>query len=360
MNIDAPQLPASDLDHILVHTEGLWEELRGQHIFITGGTGFFGCWLLESFAWANEKFRLQAEAVVLSRNPAVFRAKAPHLAANPAIRFHVGDVCTFAFPQGDFAHVIHAATGASTALNEDDPLRMLDTIITGTRRVLDFAVQTRAKSFLLTSSGAVYGKQPPELSHIPEDHPGAPDPLAPSSAYAEGKRVAELLCALYHQQHGLATKIARGFAFVGPWLPLDAHFAIGNFIRDAMRGGPIEVKGDGTPYRSYLYAADLAVWLWTILLRGQACRPYNVGGNQEVTVADLAGEVRKALKPSAKIHIAARPRSTSLPQRYVPATTRAKSELGLVAAVHLPEAIRRTAAWYSKGSNSALRERAQR
>ena len=59
---------AEDLDHILAHTEGLWEELRGQKIFITGATGFFGCWLLESFAWANEKLNLKAEIVALTRN----------------------------------------------------------------------------------------------------------------------------------------------------------------------------------------------------------------------------------------------------------------------------------------------------
>ena len=165
-----------DLDHILIHTEGLWEELRGKRIFITGGTGFVGCWLLESFAWANDKLNLNASALVLTRNYEAFQKKAPHLASHPAIKFHIGNVRSFSFPDGEFSHIIHAATEASAKLNDEDPLLMFDTIVEGTRHTLDFAVHCGAKKFLLTSSGAVYGKQPPDMTHIPEDYCGAPDP----------------------------------------------------------------------------------------------------------------------------------------------------------------------------------------
>ena len=343
----SPPLPKEDLQHVLDHTHELWGDLRGQRIFITGGTGFFGCWLLETFAFANDQLGLNARALVLTRDIEKFNAKAPHLAAHPAIKLMHGDVRTFDFPGVQCSHVIHAATTSSAII---EPLEMLDIIIGGTRRVLDFALHCGAKKFLLTSSGAVYGKQPPDLTHIPETYNGAPDPTDLNSAYGEGKRVAELLCSTYAKQHGIEAKIARCFAFVGPHLPLDAHFAIGNFIRDAMQGGPIIVQGDGTAVRSYLYAADLAIWLWTILFRGAPQRIWNVGSRNALSVAQLAGEVVRvlALQPHS-IRIEEQTCSTAR-IRYVPDTTRAEKELALCQTINLDGAISKTAQWLKNNS----------
>lgn len=335
----------ADLDHILVHTRELWNELRGQQIFITGGTGFFGCWLLESFVWANDQLQLGAKAFVLSRNPESFTAKAPHLARNPAVCLLQGDVQTFEFPAGEFPFVVHAATEASAKLNQENPLLMFETIAEGTHRTLEFASKNGTSKLLLTSSGAVYGKQPSGIMHIPEDYAGAPDPMDPDAAYGEGKRAAEILCRLYAYQFGLETKIARCFAFVGPHLPLDTHYAIGNFIRDAVQGGPIRVNGDGTPLRSYMYSADLAIWLWTILFKGQTCRPYNVGSDKSISIAELAGLVRQVVNPDVEITIARQANLSDPPQRYVPSIERGRDELMLESWITLEEAIQKTVCW---------------
>ena len=336
----------------LESTASLWDPLRGGRLFITGGTGFFGTWLLQTFAWANREFSLGAKAVVLSRDWKAFCDKAPSMAADGAITGHAGDVRDFQFPDGRFSHIIHAATEASAKLNTENPLRMLDTIVAGTRRTLDFARHCGAKRFLLTSSGAVYGRQLPEISHISEDYPGAPEPMNPRSAYGEGKRMAEHLSALYASQYGIETTIARCFAFVGPGLPLDIHFAIGNFIRDGLHGGPILVQGDGTAFRSYLYAADLAIWLWTILLRGDSLRPYNVGSEEAVSIADLAQAVADCFEPRPEVHILGSPTPGKPAERYVPSTHRARSELGLQQNIDLTEGIRRTIAYHQSGDES--------
>jgi dTDP-glucose 4,6-dehydratase len=330
-----PNLLEEDLDHVLERTSPLWEELRRARVFVTGGSGFFGCWLLETALWANERLNLGIEIAVLARDYRKFVRKAPHLATHPRVWFIEGDVRSFEFPEGEFTHIIHAATDSTLKLTPENRVLVADTIVEGTRRVLDFAKHCRARRLLFTSSGAVYGPQPAGMDLIPEDYGDG----RPASSYAEGKRVAESLCM---EAESVEATIARCFAFVGPHLPLDAHFAAGNFIRDLLSGRSIAISGDGTPTRSYLYAADLAVWLWTILLRGEARRPYNVGSEQEVSIEQLARAVASTAEPPAQVTLGRAPTPGAPAQRYIPSTSRARQELDLRETFDIHEAIRRT------------------
>lgn len=340
----AVPLSPQDLDHVVAHASSL-ENLRGARVFITGGTGFFGCWLLESFVHANRALGLGAQATVLTRDPQRFAHKMPHLAECDELLCIPGDVRAFDGSNCELeipvTHVIHAAAASGATPEECSPELMYETIIEGTKRLLDFALARGAQKFLFVSSGAVYGTQPPSLSHIDEEYRSEPGGTSLNS-YGEGKRAAEWLCAAYHENDGLDVSIARCFAFVGPHLPLDVHFAIGNFLRDALNGGPIRIGGDGTPFRSYLYMADLAVWLWEILLRGDSGRAYNVGSEHAVSILETARAVAAAFDPSPEITVAKQPQEGVLPSRYVPSTARARNELGLEQKVSLPDAIERT------------------
>lgn len=329
------------LDHDLAAVDttlaSLWPRLDGAHLFMTGGTGFIGRWMLEALARAPINVRV----TLLSRDPAGFARRAPHLAA----RFETlaGDILDFTPPSGRFTHVIHAATDASAALNAGDPRRMFDTIVQGTRAALDLAADRDAR-LLFLSSGAVYGAQPATLAHVGEDWHGAPDPLDARSAYGEGKRAAEMLCAIYARQFGVDFVGARIFALLGPLLSLDIHFAAGNFIRDAIAGRTIRIIGAGTAVRSYLYAADLTVWLWSLLLAGAPGTVCNVGSEEAVSIAELAHRTATILG-SPGVEILGQPDPGWNPGRYVPATARIRDQLGVTATIGLNEAIRRTALW---------------
>jgi dTDP-glucose 4,6-dehydratase len=154
------------------------------------------------------------------------------------------------------------------------------------------------------------------------------------------------MCACTTRAYGLETVMARGFAFVGPHLPLDRHFAIGNFIRDAIRGGPIVVSGDGTPIRSYQYAADMAIWLWGLLARGASGRAYNVGASREITVGELARLVAATAGNGCGVEVRRDPTPGAVADRYLPDVRLATETLGLRESISLEEGIARTMRWH--------------
>jgi dTDP-glucose 4,6-dehydratase len=339
------RLFSTDLSWVVESSRDDLAKLQGESIFFTGGTGFIGSWFLECLSHANQTLGLGVRVRILSRDPDSFASRFPHLAADPAFDFVPGDVRTLEYDGNKYGIVIHAATDASAKLNLENPLLMADTIVEGTRRVLEFSRAAGARRVLMLSSGGVYGKFMPGTTHVPEDSQGGPDPLDTYYTYSESKRMAELLCAIFARQFGLEIPVARVFALVGPRLPLDAHFAAGNFIRDGLAGGPIRIAGDGVAVRSYLYAADLIVWLIAILVRGKSARAYNVGSDQGVSIELLARTVSGIFDHHPPVEIAGRADASNPVNYYVPDVERVRTELGLDVTTSLEDGIRRTVEW---------------
>jgi nucleoside-diphosphate-sugar epimerase len=326
----------SDLDVLL----DKWPlpELHGIRMFATGCTGFFGYWLLAALECLNRQGKA-IEVVALSRDPQAFLDRHPEFRGLAWLSFMQGDVASFRMPGGRFDAVIHGATDSSPEAAAN-PSSLLAGMIDGTRRVLDGLAGVGCERFLILSSGAVYGDQPASMPALEEDDRLAGDSLNRANAYGEGKRIMEMLCACRAGNGLPAPVVARCFAFLGPHLP--GHLAPAQLLRDALAGGPIVLRGDGSPLRSYLYAADLAVWLLALLARGSAGRAYNVGGGQAISLAELARVIRDTIVPGAAIDIlgidSGAPR-----HRYLPDTRRAREELGLEAWTPLPQAIVRMA-----------------
>lgn len=341
----AETLPAAagDIEALARSLGPLCAGLAGARVLLTGGTGFFGKWLLNLFLGLREACSLDVSLTVLSRDPGRFLAANPAFGGRAGLSFLEGDVRTFeAAPSAAFDWVIHGATPASARLDREDPDEMRSVVVDGTRRVLGLAGACGTRRLLYVSSGAVYGPQPPGVSHLPETSGGEP-----ATAYGKGKKQAEAMC-LEASDGRFECVIARPFAFVGPHLPLDAHFAVGNFIRDCLENRPVMIRGDGTPLRSYLYAADLVEWLLTILLRGENGRAYNVGSEEAISISGLAHLVRERAGTGNEIVIEGTHKPGLPVQRYVPSTQRAQRELGLQQHISLPDAIDRTLSWHSK------------
>jgi dTDP-glucose 4,6-dehydratase len=336
-----------DLEHIDARLVGDWERLRGAHLFITGGTGLFGRWLTEALLFANQTRDLGLSLTILTRDPRRFRATAPVLAERPELSLLGGSLTDFIVPDGAaFSHILHLASESNPHGAKDWAARHMHAALEGTSRVLDMAAAQKA-ALLLTSSGAIYGLADTIGNQLWVEGPAGPaDYLSEKSVYGQSKRMMEIMTAIAAETHGFRALITRCFAFAGPHLPLDSNYAIGNFIGDALAGHDIVVNGDGTPLRSYLYMADLVIWLLAILLRGKTCCPYNVGGDQAISIAALARLVADCAGTGSKVLIKGQPVPSSAPSTYLPDLRRVKSGLGLEVAISLEEGIRRSLAWY--------------
>lgn len=344
------RISVQDLDHILDRTESCWRELSKARFFLTGCTGFFGVWILESFLRAGQKYGIPFDLTLLTRNPETFLHNHPQFAGRDGFRFVRGDIAAFAFPAGGFSHVIHGATTrAQETFDNEPPLGKFQTVAEGTRRVLDFCVEKKACSMIYLGSGSAYGKQPAGVPLMAEDSLLAPETMNADAALGHSKRVAEFFCAAYAERYSLDIKITRCFSFLGPHLPLDIHYAAGNFVRDGIKGRAIRLKGDGRPVRSYLYMSDLVIWLMTILFKGKSLHIYNVGSENGRSIRELAELVGKSFDPPLPVEQSVIPESapaTAAPDFYVPSTLRARTELGLEETVSLEEGIRKTIEFY--------------
>lgn len=301
----------------------LIEQLKGKKILITGGSGFFGKSFCEALASQG------TDIYVMARNPIVKNGISfiPHDVTKP-FDFDV-----------KVDYIIHAATPA-IEVDKKDFEKTLDVIVNGTKNALDYAEKINCKKFLLVSSGAVYGEQPSDMDKIPEFYEIKDAFCDFKSAYGTGKRISEVLARDWNNRTGKNITIARCFAFSGRHLPINQHFAIGNFVRDALTSKVINVKGDGTSVRSYLDADDLVLWLLAILLYGESGEAYNVGSDVEISIKDLANKVA-GLVPGTKVVIQNKADASLKRSKYIPSIEKAKTELALDVNVDLDESIKK-------------------
>ena len=341
----------SDIEVIIQTSVSDLEEIVNKPLVITGASGFVGTWLTLSWVAARKRLKGRGQLLITSRNPQsllplinVIDSRSPVTALSSDIRnLHIPSE----FRNGN---LIHAATPASAALNASDPAAMLKIIIEGQERVIVEAVRMNNR-LLFLSSGAVYGRQPLDLSHLPETWEGAPQIGDSNSAYHEGKRVAELMGNIAATKQGLHFISARLFAFIAPFLPLGTHFAAGNFIRDALSSNQIEIQSGGGSVRSYLYATDLCSGLWALLARGETGSAYNIGSDQDITIKELAMKVAWLAGTNARVNV----RGLDTPEnvsRYVPSLERLHNEIGMKQSISLEQSLKRTISWLQEVSNS--------
>jgi nucleoside-diphosphate-sugar epimerase len=339
----------------LAITQSIPSDLKlvvNSNLLITGASGFVGKWLTLSWLSARQELDGIGQLMVVARNMGEMRQLCSIYGATNEVIYVESDIRDFEIPS-EFTpkYVIHAATPASESLNNQQPEEMMSIIIEGQRNILDKSIRSGVEKFLFLSSGAVYGKQPIDVQYVAEDFSGGPLPTDIRSAYHEGKRVAELMGNIQAANNKISFVTGRLFAFLAPYLPLNTHFAAGNFLLDGMTGRDILVRSDGQSIRSYQYGSDLCVFLWALLIRGRSGEAYNVGSDEAVSISNLAHRIQSAFSTASKVKILGANNPTSH-TRYVPSIAKIKTELSVSNVIDLQTSISRTADWYAEEMRS--------
>jgi len=320
----------------------IFSSLNKRTILITGGTGFMGKWLAEIVSYVNETENLEIKLILLGRDIQKFEDEVPHLAAKPFITFLEQDIRNLHDLPREINYIVHAAGSPDNREHVSQPIKTIETFYKGTQAILDAATRLPdLKKFVHISSHQVYGSNE-STSLLNEQFSGK---LDLNNVYTESKRITEILCSVYRHQFRLPILILRPFAFIGPYHDLEKPWAINNFIRDGILGGPIRIIGNSSTTRSYLYASDMAYWILKVLIEGESGESYNIGSKEAITLSDLALKVKNSLNNGAEILSKSSKENYKSSSKLVPDTSKLVKDIGVEETYTLDEAIKRTIVW---------------
>jgi dTDP-glucose 4,6-dehydratase len=306
------------------------------HTVVTGGAGFLGSHLCERLLADGEE--VTALDNFLTGRP----DNVAHLLEHPRFRLVKADVTDYVHVPGPVHQVLHFASPASPVDYLQLPIETMKVGSVGTLHALGLAKEKGAR-FLLASTSETYGD--PQVHPQPESYWGHVNPVGPRGVYDEAKRFAEALTSAYRRTHGVDTAIVRIFNTYGPRMrPRDGR-AIPTFIRQALRGEPLTVAGDGSQTRSVCYVSDLVDGLIRLLLSREP-GPVNIGNPHEIPVLELAERIRDLTGSGSAIEFIPRPEDD--PTVRQPDITLARTALGWEPQVVLDDGLKRTIDWFAE------------
>lgn len=307
-----------------------------MRVLVTGGAGFLGSHLCD---------RLLAEGhdVIAMDNLLTGNTdNIAHLAGNRHFQFVEHNVTDYIYLKGDLDAILHFASPASPIDYLELPIQTLKVGSLGTHNALGLALAKGAR-LLLASTSEVYGD--PLIHPQTEDYWGNVNPIGPRGVYDEAKRFAEAITMAYHRSHGVDTRIVRIFNTYGPRMRLNDGRVVPNFIKQALRGEPLTVYGDGGQTRSFCFVSDLIEGIYRLLMSNEI-EPVNIGNPAEMTVLQFAERINALTGNKGGIRF--EPLPTDDPKQRQPDISKARRILGWDPQVSLDEGLSKTIPWFAE------------
>lgn len=280
-----------DLNNIANLSVDFFKPLANKTILITGATGLIGFTLVNAILTASQKYRLDIRIVALIRN--LEKAKAMFGEDSGFIEFIVSDITQKVHVDGPIDYIVHAANQTSSKAFISEPIETIRTAIEGTQNMLELAREKNSTSFAFLSSMEVYGT-PSTDEKITESHPTNLNTMAVRTCYPESKRMCESLCASYASEYGISAKVIRLTQTFGPGVSYNDGRVFADFTRCALEGHDIILHTKGETKRNYLYTADAATAVLTVLLKGKSGEAYNAANEETYcSIYEMANLVAK-------------------------------------------------------------------
>lgn len=351
-----------DLDYVVENLREEFGKMAGKRLLITGGAGFLGYYLVHA-ALHHNRTAAANKAIDVTVWDNFIRGRPrwlQNLEGNPHLTVEERDLIEpLPKPMPDFQWIIHAAGIASPPFYRKHPLRTIDANINGLRNLLDYCVAQKeggkpVEGFLFYSSSEIYGDPTPDWIPTPEHFRGLVSCTGPRACYDESKRFGETICVIYAQQFGIPTKIARPFNNYGPGLKITDKRVIPDFVRDLLAGNDIVMYSDGSPTRTFCYAADAITGYYKVLVNGHMGEPYNIGiETPEISMLQLAekliAQAREMFNYEGKLVRKPNPEEVYLvdnPNRRCPDISKGRDHLGYNPTILIDEGLRRSLIWY--------------
>lgn len=317
-------------------------EFTGKTILITGATGLIGKTLVKSLLYYNKKNIKKINVIACVRN----LKKAEKIFGEETSDFHylITDICQLKSENLGVNLIVHAASQTSSKSFVKYPVETIDIAITGTKNILEFARVNPVESFVYLSSMEVYGT-PQTDEKISETHGTNLDTTQVRTCYPESKRMCENLCIAYSGEYQLPVRIVRLTQTFGPGVNYYDGRVFAEFARCQIEHKDIVLNTAGKTKRSYLYTADAATAIFTVLLKGENGEAYNAANESSYCSIYEMAQMVAALDKDSSIKVVIKEKDPKIygyaPTLHMNLSTEKIRKLGWKASVGLKESLRR-------------------
>ncbi len=267
----------------------LFDGLKNSTILVTGATGLVGSYLIKSIMCYNRINSANIKIIALIRDVGKAKKVFGDMYDNEMISFVIADIMDVIDIDYKIDYIIHAASTTASKLFVTKPVETIDTIILGTKNILELARSKSVKGLVYLSSMEVYGVTDPGLENVSESDLGYIDILDIRSSYSEGKRMAECICAAYANQYGINVKIARLAQTFGAGVDYMENRVFAQFAKSVINKTDIVLHTEGKSVGNYCYIGDAVKALILLLTKGESGQAYNISNEKSnITIKDMA------------------------------------------------------------------------